>query len=83
MVGLDVTPFEVVHVRIAQPAETAEQKDVPYPFEILLGRGYFVVFQLVQFFPCEKYHLLLDAFQLRVEALVGVVHAVPFLGAPP
>ena len=35
----NVAPFEVVHVRIAQPAETAEQKDVPYPFEILLGRG--------------------------------------------
>ena len=33
----NVAPFEVVHVRIAQPAETAEQKDVPYPFEILLG----------------------------------------------
>ena len=79
----NVAPFEVVHVRIAQPTETAEQKDVPYPFEILLGRGYLVVFQFVQFFPCEEYHLLLDAFQLRVEALVGVVHAVPFLGAPP
>ena len=83
MVGLDVAPFEVVHVRIAQPAETAEQKNVPYPFEILLGLGYLVVFQSVQFLPCEEYHFFGCVFQLGLEAVISHVLIVPFLETPP
>ena len=83
MVGLDVAPFEVVHVRIAQPAETAEQKNVPYPFEILLGLGYLVVFQSVQFLPCEEYYFFGCVFQLGLEAVISHVLIVPFLETPP
>ena len=83
MVWLYVTPFEVVYVRIAQPAETAEQKDVPYPFKVLLGRGYLVVFQSVQFLPCEEYHFLGCVFQLGFEAVISHVLIVPFLETPP
>ena len=36
----DVAFLQVVDVRIAEARETAEQENVPYPFEILLGRGY-------------------------------------------
>ena len=78
----DVAFLQVVNVRIAEARETAEQKNVPYPFEILLGRGYLAISQFVQFFPCKEYDFLLGTFQSWIEAFVGIVHAIPFLGTP-
>ena len=64
MVGLDVAPFEVVHVRIAQPAETAEQKDIPDTFQILFVMRYMIIFQFVQFIPCQEYYLFRGLFSI-------------------
>ena len=43
---------------------------------------YLVIFQFVQFFPCQKYHLFRGGFQFGLECIVCNVLMMSFLETP-